>query len=245
MAINESDLRDLLAADSGDGTGRGVALADVERRVRRIRRRRLAAVTGVLAAGLVVTGVLTVPHTVTAEAPDDIWTAVMAQPEPSPSPTGAFTHIAAGKLVERKYQRAGVKQRFTYRNGKGIPALQIRCPDAPSYVVVWTNRFWVQGQPCGTVEGKRTDGQASDVSRSWAKNGLNTVEVLVIPAHDVPDGLPPRLKNLSMQDLSMKEAGGILAKDLSMNQADAILAKARPYKADWNVTLWDMVPRFS
>ncbi|WP_433422265.1 hypothetical protein ACQP1V_12620 [Microtetraspora malaysiensis] len=244
MTITESDLRDILAAGSGDGPGRGVAAADVERRARRIRRRRLAAVTGVLTAGLAVAGVLTVPRTVTAEVPDDVWTAVMAQPEPStspsPLPTGAFTHIAVGKLAERKYHRAGVKQRFTYRNGKGIPALQIRCPDAPSYVVVWTNRFWVQGQSCGTVEGKRTDGQMSDANRSWAKDGLNTVEVLVIPAGDVPDSLPSRLK-----DLSTRPAGAILAKDLSINEAAAVLAKARPYQADWNVTLWDMAPRLS
>ncbi|WP_433224496.1 hypothetical protein [Microtetraspora malaysiensis] len=225
MAITESDLRDILAADSGDGPGRGVAVADVERRTRRIRRRRLAAVTGVLTAGLAVAGVLTVPRTVTAEVPDDIWTAVMAQPSPSPSPSRASRYWAVGKLAERKYQRAGVKQRFTYRNGKGIPALQIRCPDAPSYVIVWMNGIKADDQPCGRFEGKRFDGQVFDYYSSRGKNGLNTVEVLVVPAKDVPGEVWPKWTSLRPEE------------------SDAVVAKARPYWADWGMTVWDMVPR--
>ncbi|MGI5486929.1 hypothetical protein [Microtetraspora malaysiensis] len=234
MAITESDLRDILAADSGDGPGRGVAVADVDRRARRIRRRRLAAVTGVLTAGLAVAGVLAVPRTVTAEVPDDIWTAVMAQPSPSPWPTGAYTHVAVGKLAERKFHRAGVKQRLTYRTGKGFPSLQIRCPDAPSYVVVWVNRLWVEGQPCGSVEGERTDGQVSGAARLlWEGSGLNTVEVLVVPAGDVPDGLTSRRKYLG------KYLGD---NDLGVKDENAVVAAARPYQAEWGVTMWDMAP---
>ncbi|WP_433354456.1 hypothetical protein ACQP25_12725 [Microtetraspora malaysiensis] len=232
MAITESDLRDILAADSGDGPGRGVAVADVDRRARRIRRRRLAAVTGVLTAGLAVAGVLAVPRTVTAEVPDDIWTAVMAQPSPSPrpSPSGAYTHIAVGKIAERKFHRAGVKQRLTYRTGKGFPSLQIRCPDAPSYVVVWVNRLWVEGQPCGSVKGKRTDGQVSGATRLWwEESGLNTVEVLVVPAGDVPDDLASRRKDPGVNDLGVKDE-------------NAVVAAARPYQAEWGVTMWEMDP---
>ncbi|GGP83568.1 hypothetical protein [Streptosporangium pseudovulgare] len=82
MTITEPELREILAAEGDDGHRGGVTVADVDRRVRRIRRRRAAALGGTLAAGLAVVAALTLPGGGVTAVPDDVWTGVMAQPTP-------------------------------------------------------------------------------------------------------------------------------------------------------------------
>lgn len=80
MTMTDNDLRDLLARDASVVKGAGVTLADVDRRVRRIRRRRGAA-GAVLAAGLAVAVlVATAPRAVT------IAPATARPPLPRPCP---------------------------------------------------------------------------------------------------------------------------------------------------------------
>ncbi|MEV0968017.1 hypothetical protein [Microtetraspora glauca] len=166
MAITESDLRDLLADESRGGPVEGVTVADVDRRVRRIRRRRLAAATGVLTAGLVVVGALTVPRAVTAEAPDDVWTAVMAQPSPSssPSPSGRLPSQWRGVavLAHKAYEQAGVKRRLTFQAGELPLSVYVECPGSPSYVIVWLNGVREPAsQPGGSFDRRRRAAHAS------------------------------------------------------------------------------------
>ncbi|WP_066939187.1 hypothetical protein [Microtetraspora fusca] len=242
MAITESDLRDLLDGDSGgpgdaasnaagrragapDGFTRGVTLADVDRRVRRIRRRRLAAAaTGVLAAGLAVTGVLTVPRTVTAGGLDDVTTAVMAQPSPSNSRLYSQEDVV---LAQQSYHRAGVKRRLTVQVTKrtGRVGVFVTCPNSPSYAIILQNGRWLWDEPCGKFE----EGQ---LKATWVieegidkKRGRNIVEVLLVP-FNVPASWP------SWQRLSPDER-------------KKVLESAKPYPAEWSVTVREMAPRFS
>jgi hypothetical protein len=222
MIITESDLRDLLADESRRSPGGGVNVADVDRRVRRIRRRRLAAAaTGVLAAGLAVTGVLTVPRTITAEVPDAAATAVMAQP----SPSNSRLHPQKDVVAQQSYHRAGVKRRLTFQGTERTRAvlLSVTCPNSPSWAIIFLNGRLVWDEPCGKFE----EGQFKAIWRVEGidkKPGRNTVDVLVVP-WDVPATGPfPTWRNLSP------------------DERKTVLKSAKPYPAEWSVTVEEMAP---
>ncbi|MEV8632503.1 hypothetical protein AB0395_12675 [Streptosporangium sp. NPDC051023] len=113
MMITESDLREFLERDAGDGASGGVTVAQVDGRVRGIRRRRLRLLGGAVAAGLAVTAMLTLPRSGGGGAPDDVWTGVMAQPSPRYGARGVYVGI-----LDRRYSWMGE------RVAVGIPEYQ-------------------------------------------------------------------------------------------------------------------------
>ncbi|MCT9929450.1 hypothetical protein N5079_04370 [Planotetraspora sp. A-T 1434] len=218
MPITETELRDLLACDSDDGLARGVTVADVNRRVQRIRRRRLASAGAVLAAGLATTGLLVTPHTVTTRAPDDIWSAVMAQPSPTWRP-GEYTVTKV--LAHAGYREGGVKQRLPFEGGQKAMGLEVGCP-APLYVLVWINGVPAASGPCRGTDASRTGYRLFGEDGEHPRPGTNTVDVLVVAASDLPRSVRT------------------FQRPLNMAEVESVAAGAKPYAVRWNVAVTEM-----
>ncbi|TQS25132.1 hypothetical protein [Microbispora sp. KK1-11] len=182
MTMTDNELRDLLARDASTGGGAGVTLADVDRRVRRIRRRRGAA-GAVLAAGLAaVVMAATAPRTVTI-APDD-GPAAAATAGPSltpPSLTPGVSYLAGQRafLVE-EIETGGRVLRFPYTGISESVNVRVDCRE-PSYGFVWLNgRLEAQGV-CG-LQSDHVDHPISWINESGRNlAGHNEVAVALVP----------------------------------------------------------------
>ena len=84
MTITESELREILTGEGREDQPQGRDVADVDRRVRVIKRRRLRVVGAVAGLGIVAGLAFTVPQVKNTVVPEDIWTGVMAQPTKTP-----------------------------------------------------------------------------------------------------------------------------------------------------------------
>ena len=106
MTITESELREILTGEGREDQHRGVTVADVDRRVRVIKRRRLRVVGAVAGLGIVAGLAFAVPQVRNTVVPEDIWTGVMAQPTKTPRvvSTAAGGPVLLGMLANRRYQ---------------------------------------------------------------------------------------------------------------------------------------------
>ncbi|GAT66073.1 hypothetical protein PS9374_01717 [Planomonospora sphaerica] len=156
MTITESDLRDLFDTDSGDGPCRGVTVADVDRRARRIRRRRLGAAGGVAAAGLAVAMAITLPAGTAGVVPEDVWTGVMSRPEGSPAVVGTPRGGPfIGELVaQRGFTGGGVRKELTVPTGGGRIAVTLWCSGPVTKAALWVDGRLVTAGPCGRGSGE-------------------------------------------------------------------------------------------
>lgn len=186
MTMTENDLRELLDRDASTGGGAGVTLADVDRRVRRIRRRR-GAVAAVLAAGLAAAVTVTIaPRTVTIAPDDGPDAATVATAGPRPLPRERYL---AGTRVYRtgKIETGGRVLRLPFTSVTTSVNVQVDCGD-PSYAFVWLNgRLEAQG-PCGILR-DHVDHLLSWIDESGRNlQGRNEVGVAVVPlARVAPD----------------------------------------------------------
>lgn len=195
MTMTDDDLRDLLARDASEVRGAGVTLADVDRRVRRIRRRRGAA-GAVLAAGVAaVVMAATAPRTVTV-APDDGPAAAAAMPGPSLTPGVSYLAGQRAFLVEET-ETGGRVLRFPYTGISESVNVRVDCRE-PSYGFVWLNgRLEAQGV-CG-VQSDHVDHPISWIDESGRNlAGHNEVAVALVPVRRVaadrdPDAPIPAL----------------------------------------------------
>ncbi|MBO3748175.1 hypothetical protein J5X84_19040 [Streptosporangiaceae bacterium NEAU-GS5] len=213
-AFTESELRDLLEHDSAEPPHSMVTAARVHRRVRRIRRRRLSLVAGVAAAALVVAGVNAIPRTVTAEAPDDIWAGVMAQPTPSSSPQ--YYYYPGQLIAHEQSSKGGVRMRYTYKNILKAVSVAVTCSDTTSYAIVWVHGMIFSNGDCGPMPVR----SGLFFQGSAGYNGELEFEVLVVRRKDVAK----------------------VGKTISRADAEAIAAAAKPYRAQWGFEVTTLVP---
>ena len=203
MTMTENDLRDLLARDASTGGGAGVTLADVDRRLRRIRRRRGAA-GAVLAAGLAaVVMAATSPRTVTIAPGDDPGTAAMA----GASLTPGVSYLAGQRVfLEKEIETGGRVLRFPYTGISPSVNVQVDCRE-PSYAFVWLNgRLETQGA-CG-VQSDQVHHLISWIDESGRDlTGHNEVDVALVPVQRVAGNVEP---GAPMPALGEQEAEGVV-----------------------------------
>ncbi|MEU8245122.1 hypothetical protein [Nonomuraea sp. NPDC048916] len=209
MGVTEQDLRELLERDSQDGPHRGVTVADVDGRVRRIRRHRgRAAGSAVVMALAVVTAVGLQPGQPgqqgqvgqAGSSPQDVWTGVLARPTPTVVIGGLDT------VVTGTYERGGTRERLTFWTGVDRIGFRVTCgPD--DYALVWLNGDLV-------ANGRCTSGPEPSALLAGAfptRDGENEVVSVVIPAASAGN------------DMAAEEwAGGVVA-------------RTEPYPADWSI----------
>ncbi|MEV0592283.1 hypothetical protein [Nonomuraea cavernae] len=140
--MTEHDLRELLERDSQDGPHRGVTVADVGRRVRRIRRRRVQVLGSLTAAAAAVVMAAWLPSAGTAPAPAGVWTGELAQPTPTRTISLAPLHSSA-------YERGGTRETFSAVWAPEVRKVGfwITCEPA-AHVLIWVNGELVDNGPC-------------------------------------------------------------------------------------------------
>ncbi|MEV4749430.1 hypothetical protein AB0K21_23875 [Streptosporangium sp. NPDC049248] len=151
MTITESELREILAGDRGEDHNRGVAVADVHRRVRAIRRRRWGA-AGAAAAALTVAVALNVlPGGGTANG-TDVWTGVMARPSADmPTTSQPFGEPYPGReVVTRGYHTGGTREEFRIGAGISPMTVKVHCSGPLRRAIVWVDDGPPRRQLCGT-----------------------------------------------------------------------------------------------
>jgi YD repeat-containing protein len=222
--LNETDLRELLDIDSsgGDVHRQGVTVADVDRRARSIRRRRVRAVGGLLAAGLAVTAAVYLPaafHGPGGEPPDrDVWTGVMAQPPPADERPVKVFH-AGRELHRTQGRRGGSLERFTFNASGRRIGVTLTCEGRSEYAFLWINGTLVYQGPCGLQAGA-TRYQPTWFDRSGnGRPGPDVGEYAIVPVTAVPD------------------AGKGGSSMLSSVQAKQIVSAATPFRSDVEVTV--------
>ncbi|WP_125646211.1 hypothetical protein [Nonomuraea sp. WAC 01424] len=178
--MTEQRLRDLLDHDSADAPPGGVRLADVDARVRGIRRRRGRLAGSVAAAALAVTAVtvLTVdtrPVTRPAPAAGGVWAGALAQPAPDLAQPGL--------PLFHGYSQGGRRETFTFRAKAEKLSFALTCPPG-GYGLVWLNGDLVATGACGPTV-RQPPGWVGDAT---ARDGVNEVSAAVVRAADAGTG---------------------------------------------------------
>ncbi|OUC94075.1 hypothetical protein [Streptosporangium minutum] len=225
MTITESDLREILSQESDDGLHRGVTVADVDRRVRRIKRRRLGALGGTVAAGLAAALAFTLPAGGAAPAPDDLWTGVMAQPSPvMPTVSRPVGDLMIGPdIAKQEYKKAGTREEFRVVTGRVPVSVQVMCSGPLRRLLVWIDGGAPQQQFCG----RRSDGTV--LAASWEdKTGKNAEHI--VSAAVLPGELDP--------GMTFKE---LARSDKFFEGWERQLAEAKEFPLQWSVTVRELV----
>ncbi|MFI6322257.1 hypothetical protein ACIBG8_32305 [Nonomuraea sp. NPDC050556] len=166
MTTTERDLRDLLEQDSADGHHRGVTVADVDARVRGLRRRRRRTLGAVLVAGAAVTVLANLPHQPVAPA-DTMETGTAMEPP---------GFLSDKVLVSKSFQEAGKRETFTFVTGGRRIGIRLDCP-RDSYAMAWVNGRFMLNTPCGPV----AEAAGIMAITSPQGTGRSTVTVAVVP----------------------------------------------------------------
>lgn len=151
MTITESELREILTGEGREDHHRGVTVADVDRRVRVIRRRRLRVVGAVAGLGIAAGLAFAVPQVRNTVVPEDIWTGVMTQPTKTPRvvSTAAGGPIFLDMLANRRYKEGGVRKEFTVTTGSSPFSVRLWCSGTLTQAALWIDGKLVNGGPCG------------------------------------------------------------------------------------------------
>ncbi|MFI9590173.1 hypothetical protein [Nonomuraea sp. NPDC052265] len=174
--MTQQRLRDLLDHDSADAPPGGVRLADVDARVRGIRRRRGRAAGSVAAAALAVTAVtvLTVdarPAPEAARAPGDVWAGALVQTAPARAqPRLPLFH---------GYAQGGRRETFTFASKAEAVSFALTCPSG-GYGLIWLNGKLAATGACGPTI-RQPPGWFGDAR---ARDGVNEVSAAVVRAAD-------------------------------------------------------------
>ncbi|WP_326824101.1 hypothetical protein [Streptosporangium sp. NBC_01756] len=175
MTITESELREILQREGEDGPHRGVTVADVDRRVSGLRRRRARVLGGVAALGLAVTAAFTLSGPGAGNVSDDIWTGVMAQPE-----VRYGTRTVSDTVTEKQFSTMGERLAFDLperRYGTMTSAL-INCPPQAE-VLYWENGRYRNAGLCNQLP---ADGDRSKpVTVLMLESDVRRLEIAVVP----------------------------------------------------------------
>ncbi|MGW0587366.1 hypothetical protein [Streptosporangium sp. NPDC002607] len=151
MTITEFELREILTGDGGEDHNRGVAVADVHRRVRAIRRRRWGA-AGAAAAALTVAVAFNVPLGGGTASEADLWTGVMARPSAGPptvsQPLGEPYPVR--EVMTRSFGTGGTREELRLGSGSGSMTVTVHCSGALRRAIVWIDDGPPRRQLCGT-----------------------------------------------------------------------------------------------
>ncbi|MGJ6963047.1 hypothetical protein ACSDR0_14160 [Streptosporangium sp. G11] len=151
MTITESELREILNGDEGEGRDRGVTVAGVHRRVRAIRRRRRWTAGGAVAAALTVAVALNTPAGGVADDLD-VWTGVMARPSPTvpvvSQPLGGPHPLR--EIVSRNYRTGGTREELRTGSRNKSLSVNVYCSGPLRRAVVWVGDGPPRRQLCGT-----------------------------------------------------------------------------------------------
>ncbi|SNS17667.1 hypothetical protein SAMN05216276_1005117 [Streptosporangium subroseum] len=155
MTITESELREILTGEGREDRHRGVTVADVDRRVRVIKRRRLRVVGAVAGLGIVAGLAFTVPQVRNTVVPEDIWTGVMAQPTQTPRvvSTAVGGPILLDMLANRRYKEGGARKEFTVSTGSSQFSVSLWCSGTLMKAALWIDGKLVNAGPCGGKNG--------------------------------------------------------------------------------------------
>lgn len=170
MTTTERDLRDLLEQDSANGHHRGVTVADVDARVRGLRRRRRRTLATVLVAGAAVTVLVNVPHKEVA-------------PTQTISATTLPGFYADKLLISKTFREGGKRQTFAIVTGGRRVGIRLDCP-RDSYAMAWVNGRFLVNTPCGPAA------EAAGIMAITGPlgTGRSTVTVAVVPVKSVGSG---------------------------------------------------------
>jgi hypothetical protein len=174
--MDETELRALLQADDCTEP-RAVTVADVDRRVRAIRRRRIQTAGSLLMVGVALVAAIVLPGRTAAPA-DDIWSGVMSRPSP-----GAFRYeFSPGPVLYlAEHDRGGRRTGFRFdATGKRV-GIAVECAEAVGYAFVWVNGELADQGPCGLYQqGMRHMIQWWDPA-GRRRTGPDAAELLVVP----------------------------------------------------------------
>ncbi|WP_436762109.1 hypothetical protein [Streptosporangium sp. V21-05] len=228
MTITESELREILNGDEGEGRDRGVTVAGVHRRVRAIRRRRRWTAGGAVAATLVVAVALNTPAGGVADDPD-VWTGVMAQP----SPTIPTTSQPLGEphplrqLANRTYKTGGTREELRIGSGNYLLGVHVYCSGPLRRVIVWVGDAPPRRRLCGTGP----DGHPMDISETPAATPLadgQTVFAAVLPGE--------------IESAGSTAAELVEGMDGFFEGWEERLAAAEPFPLEWSVVAREVIP---
>jgi hypothetical protein len=222
MTITESELREILNGDEGEGRDRGVTVAGVHRRVRAIRRRRRWTVGGAVAAALAVAVALNTPAGGVADDLD-VWTGVMARPSPTvPTTSQPLGEPYPGEEVASgDYRTGGTRQELRIGSESKPVTVKVHCSGPMRRAVVWIGDGPPQLHFCGTGP----DGYTMEIFRE-------TSDVNVIRGED----RPARGQAVSAVILPGKVEGKAVFEGWEEQ-----LAAARPFPFKWSLTVREMV----
>ncbi|MEW9530324.1 hypothetical protein [Microbispora sp. NPDC049125] len=220
MTMTEADLRGFLAQDSSEGVGREVTVADVDHRVRRIRRRRLATGAALVAGLSAAAAVAVAPSGSTSLLPDDVWTAsAMARPSATPS----VAYLESDRvLADETVATGGRKEPIPYARSHESVSVSFSCGEA-SYAFLWLGGVLVDQGPCG-IQDDHVDRMLHWAGADGDGTGRGTVEVAVVPAGSVP--------------------GGGLPGGLTSDEADRLVAGVGEYPARAHVIVTEAFTAF-
>ncbi|MFI6496478.1 hypothetical protein [Nonomuraea typhae] len=217
MTRTERDLRELLEHDSLDGRHKGVSVAGVDRRVRRIRGRRLQTAGALAAAGLAIAvgagltpgvGAPGVGRTPGTAAPPGDRSTTSARPSPSPSELPVFSAPA----VTRNFTRGGERRTVAFTTRRPQVAVRLTC-QRNTYLLLWLNGRLVRDEPCGEPG---------------------------YPAGWMFTGLPVKIGTNSLTAMLLKRdtlGGG----RMSEAAADEAAAWATPFPQKWSLVVMEQV----
>ncbi|MEU3165601.1 hypothetical protein [Streptosporangium sp. NPDC006930] len=150
MTITESELREILNEDEGEGHNRGVTVAGVHRHARAIRRRRWTAGSAVAAVIVAVVAL----NTPAGGVADDlgIWTGVMARPSPmvptTSQPLGG--PFPGDEVASGDYRTGGVREELRVMSWNNSLKVSVRCSGPIRRAVVWIGDGPALWRLCGT-----------------------------------------------------------------------------------------------
>nr|WP_055505898.1 hypothetical protein [Nonomuraea pusilla] len=214
--MTEHELRELLDDDSSGGHHRGVTVEDVYARARRIRGRRagLAGGAGAMAAAAVAAVALALPPALPSTLPS-----ALPSEARGPAERGAASVLAQpsgrpsdtpsrGLPYEHRSERGGTAETFTFTAKGGKALFLVRCP-RDGYALIWLNGRFAGGESCPPA---RVAPPREAQSLPLLK-GVNEVKAALVPASAAGD------------------------RRMTGARAGKLLDSARPYRAEWSVTV--------
>ncbi|MER7501682.1 hypothetical protein AB0L05_33800 [Nonomuraea pusilla] len=121
--------------------------------------------------------------------------------------------LSRGLPYKHRSERGGTAETFTFTAKGGKALFLLSCP-SDGYALIWLNGRFVGGEPCGPAPAPAP----SEAQRAPLHKGVNEVKAALVPAS-------------AAGDRRMTEA-----------RAGKLLASARPYRAEWSVTVMKRPP---
>ncbi|MDF5757883.1 hypothetical protein [Spongiactinospora sp. TRM90649] len=176
--MDETELRALLQADD-DPAPRAVTLADVRRRVRAIRTRRIRTAGGVLMAGIALVAAVVLPGRA-ASPSGDVWDRAMTGPSAQVRPF--YYSFSPGKeLYQAEYDRGGSLKRFGYDGTGRRVGVTVECAQGTGYILLWVNGVLADQGECGP-QGYQVQRMVTWWDRAGRRRtGPDTAEAIVLP----------------------------------------------------------------